>query len=74
MRDKGVAVLLISAELDEIMSLSDRIVVMFQGRIVATMDAADATREELGLLMAGSGDTKGGEDSREVVESPLTDS
>lgn len=74
MRDKGVAVLLISAELDEIMSLSDRIVVMFQGQIVATMDAADATREELGLLMAGSGDTEGGEDAREVVESPVMDS
>ena len=74
MRDKGVAVLLISAELDEIMSLSDRIVVMFHGQIVAMMDAADATREELGLLMAGSGDTEGGEDSREVAESPVTDS
>ncbi|MCK4724469.1 MAG: ABC transporter ATP-binding protein, partial [Anaerolineales bacterium] len=74
MRDKGVAVLLISAELDEIMSLSDRIVVMFQGQIVTTMDAADASREELGLLMAGSGDTEGGEDSREVVESPVADS
>jgi simple sugar transport system ATP-binding protein len=74
MRDKGVAVLLISAELDEIMSLSDRIVVMFHGQIVAMMDAADATREELGLLMAGSGDTEGGEDSREVTESAVTDS
>jgi simple sugar transport system ATP-binding protein len=74
MRDKGVAVLLISAELDEIMSISDRIVVMFQGQIVATMDAADATREDLGLLMAGSGDTESGEDAREVAESPVMDS
>ena len=74
MRDKGVAVLLISAELDEIMSLSDRIVVMFQGKIVATMDAAETTREELGLLMAGSCDTERGEDSREAMESPVTDS
>ena len=55
MRDKGAAVLLVSAELDEIMSLSDRIAVMFHGQIVATIDAETATREELGLLMAGSG-------------------
>ncbi len=54
MRDQGVAVLLVSAELDEIMSLSDRIAVMFHGQIVATMDAAQASRAELGLLMAGA--------------------
>lgn len=54
MRDQGVAVLLVSAELDEIMSLSDRIAVMFHGQIVATMDVAKATRAELGLLMAGA--------------------
>jgi ABC-type uncharacterized transport system ATPase subunit len=52
-RDKGAAVLLISAELDEIMSLSDRIAVMYKGRILDTLDAATATREQLGLLMAG---------------------
>jgi ABC-type uncharacterized transport system ATPase subunit len=52
-RDKGAAVLLISAELDEIMSLSDRIAVMYKGRILATVDAKSAIREELGLLMAG---------------------
>ena len=53
-RDSGVAVLLVSAELDEIMSLSDRIAVMYSGRIVATLDAAAADRKALGLLMAGS--------------------
>ena len=53
-RDQGAAVLLISAELDEILSLSDRIAVMFDGRIVAILNAEKATREELGLLMAGS--------------------
>lgn len=53
-RDAGVAVLLVSAELDEIMSLSDRIAVMYNGRIVAIMDADKADRETLGLLMAGS--------------------
>jgi simple sugar transport system ATP-binding protein len=52
-RDHGVAVLLVSAELDEIMSLSDRIAVMYQGQIIATVDSKDATREGLGLLMAG---------------------
>ena len=53
-RDEGCAVLLISAELDEIMALSDRIAVMYGGRIVGTMDADKVTREELGLLMAGA--------------------
>ena len=52
-RDEGAAVLLVSAELDEILSLSDRIAVMYHGEIVATMDREDATREGLGLLMAG---------------------
>jgi ABC-type uncharacterized transport system ATPase subunit len=52
-RDEGCAVLLVSAELDEIMSLSDRIAVMHKGQIIATVDAGKATREELGLLMAG---------------------
>lgn len=53
MRDRGVAVLLISAELDEIMSLSDRIAVMYRGEIVTIVDRKDASREQLGLLMAG---------------------
>ena len=52
-RDRGTAVLLISAELDEIMSLSDRIAVMYKGHILDTLDASQATREQLGLLMAG---------------------
>ena len=54
MRDRGVAVLLVSAELDEIMALSDRIAVMYRGHIVATVDAAKVTREQLGLWMAGA--------------------
>ncbi len=52
-RDNGVAVLLVSAELDEILALSDRIAVMYEGQIIDTVDAATATREQLGLLMAG---------------------
>ncbi|HEX9114879.1 MAG TPA: ABC transporter ATP-binding protein [Anaerolineae bacterium] len=52
-RDQGAAVLLVSAELDEIMSLSDRIAVMYKGQILDILDAKTATREQLGLLMAG---------------------
>ena len=53
-RDEGVAVLLVSVELDEIMALSDRIAVMYEGEIVGAVNADEVTREELGLLMAGS--------------------
>jgi simple sugar transport system ATP-binding protein len=53
-RDAGAAVLLVSAELDEITALSDRIVVMYKSEIVATVDADSVTREQLGLLMAGA--------------------
>jgi simple sugar transport system ATP-binding protein len=51
-RDAGIGVLLISADLDEILELSDRIVVMYRGRLVATFEAAEAQREKIGLLMA----------------------
>ncbi|MFZ5354711.1 MAG: ABC transporter ATP-binding protein [Bacillota bacterium] len=53
LRDSGKAVLLVSLELDEIMSLSDRIAVMYDGKIVGVMDAKDATEKKLGILMAG---------------------
>jgi simple sugar transport system ATP-binding protein len=53
-RDNGVAVLLVSAELDEVLSLADRIAVMYEGQIVKTMPREEATREQIGLLMAGS--------------------
>lgn len=52
-RDEGTAVLLVSSELDEIMVLSDRIAVMYRGEIVAIVPAASASKEYLGLLMAG---------------------
>jgi simple sugar transport system ATP-binding protein len=52
-RDEGVAVLLVSAELDEVMALSDTIGVIYKGKLVATMPRAEATREKLGLLMTG---------------------
>ena len=49
--DSGVGVLLISSELDEILSLSDRIGVIFRGKIADSMRRQDADRENLGLLM-----------------------
>jgi len=53
-RDAGVAVLLISTELDEILTLSDRIAVMYEGQIVDVMDAKDVDVNKIGLVMAGS--------------------
>ncbi len=52
-RDDGVAVLLVSSELDEILALADRIVVMYKGEVIGIVPRAEATREGLGLLMAG---------------------
>lgn len=53
MQDEGKAVLLISSELTEVMSLSDRIIVMYKGEIFGEVDAKNASTEEVGLLMAG---------------------
>ena len=53
MRDKGAAILLVSVELDEVLSLSDRILVMFDGNIVGERVNKDVTDRDLGLLMAG---------------------
>ncbi len=52
-RDRGRAMLLVSAELAEIMALSDRILVMFEGRILADIPTERADEERLGLIMAG---------------------
>jgi ABC-type uncharacterized transport system ATPase subunit len=59
-RDGGAAVLLVSAELDEVIELSDRIAVMYRGRVVALFDARSANREEVGLVMA-TGSPSGGQ-------------
>ena len=53
-RDAGRAVLLVSLELDEVMSVSDRILVMYEGEIVGELDPKKTTVEELGLYMAGA--------------------
>jgi general nucleoside transport system ATP-binding protein len=52
-RERGKAILLISAELEELMNLADRIAVIFEGRIVGILDAANATQEKLGLMISG---------------------
>lgn len=52
-RDKGKAVLLVSLELDEVLALSDRIAVMYDGEIVGILDRKDADEQKLGILMAG---------------------
>lgn len=53
-RDEGTAVLIVSTELEEVLSLGDRIAVMFQGQIIDTLDPLEATPERLGLLMGGA--------------------
>jgi simple sugar transport system ATP-binding protein len=52
-RDKGAGVLLVSVELDEVMALSDRILVLYRGRIQGELETATATEEQVGILMAG---------------------
>ncbi|HEX9863713.1 MAG TPA: ABC transporter ATP-binding protein [Acidimicrobiia bacterium] len=54
-RDEGAAVLIVSSELDEVMALADRILVMYRGRIVAEVPGSEATAADLGLHMAGAG-------------------
>jgi simple sugar transport system ATP-binding protein len=59
LKKKGTAILLVSEDLDEIFHLSDRIAVIFEGKIVGTMEAAKARVAKIGLMMAGSrGDGK----------------
>ena len=53
LRDAGAGVLLVSEDLDELLDLCDRVVVLFSGRVIGEVDAADASRQQLGLLMTG---------------------
>lgn len=63
-RDRGKAVLLVSLELDEVMSLSDRILVMYEGEIVGQLDPKKTSVSELGLYMSGAKrDNKGGDEA-----------
>ncbi len=59
-RDAGTAILLVSAELDEVLELSDRIAVMYRGEIVAVVDGRTAVKEDVGLLMATGGKDRTG--------------
>ncbi|MDP2232506.1 MAG: hypothetical protein Q8K89_02640, partial [Actinomycetota bacterium] len=61
-RQAGKAVLLVSLELEEVLSLADRILVMFEGRIVREFAVADADAETLGYYMTGGGGSKLGDD------------
>ena len=63
-RDEGRAVLLVSLELEEVMNVSDRILVMYEGKIVAEVEGQHAVRQELGLYMAGA---TPGDIAREVI-------
>jgi ABC-type uncharacterized transport system ATPase subunit len=59
-RTRGLGILLFSLDLDEVLELSDRIAVMFNGRIVGLLDRADATPERIGALMTGAAQQEGG--------------
>jgi len=59
-RDEDVAVLIVSPELDEVLALADRIAVMYRGQVTAILPAAEATRERVGLLMAGVHEARAG--------------
>ncbi len=71
-RDEGVGVVVVSTELDEILQLSDRIAVMYRGSILAIVPIAEATKESIGLLMAGvHPDQAHKSNGREAVESEI---
>jgi general nucleoside transport system ATP-binding protein len=61
-RDEGLAVLIVSSELDEVLALADRIAVMYRGRMAGPFEASTMTRERLGLLMAGAEEDGAGGD------------
>ena len=53
-RDQGAAVLIVSTELDEVMALADRLLVMYRGKVVAELDPSQVTNADVGLYMAGA--------------------
>jgi simple sugar transport system ATP-binding protein len=66
LKSRNKAILLISSDLHEVMSLSDRVIVMYKGEIIGGMLARDMTREAIGLLMAGIGDRPGSEEEMQA--------
>jgi general nucleoside transport system ATP-binding protein len=73
MRDAGRAVFVISADIDEIFSLSDRILVIYRGRIVADLVADDTNVEEVGRLMGGLHDSLESHDPAAADRAPHVD-
>ncbi|MBO4535544.1 MAG: ATP-binding cassette domain-containing protein, partial [Clostridia bacterium] len=71
-RDSGAAVLLVSLELEEVMNLSDRILVIYEGELVAEVDPKQITVQELGLYMAGAKRMEGFESDREPAGAEAT--
>jgi ABC-type uncharacterized transport system ATPase subunit len=67
MRDEGTAILLVSAELDEVLEISDRIAVMYRGKIVSTVDGRTADKNEVGLLMATGGASREAADAADAA-------
>jgi simple sugar transport system ATP-binding protein len=67
MRDEETAILLVSAELDEVLEMSDRIAVMYRGRIVATVDGRTADKNRVGLLMATGGEARDATDTTDAT-------
>ena len=53
MRNKGRAILLVSADLDEVLALSDRVAIMYEGRFMAVAEPEELDRERIGMLMGG---------------------
>jgi ABC-type uncharacterized transport system ATPase subunit len=71
-RALGAGVLLVSEDLDELLSICDRIAVMYEGRVMGVMPAQDANRSELGLMMAGEHVMAAGPDSS-MAQHPALD-
>jgi len=72
-RDEGCAVLLVSPELDEILTLSDRIAVMYAGKILDIIPAGQASKEKIGLLMAGIGEAAQSQINLEKIQLPAAE-
>jgi simple sugar transport system ATP-binding protein len=70
LRERGVAIVLVSSKLEEVQGLSDRLAVMYEGEFIDVVDPGETTEEELGLLMAGERPTEGGTGGREQQAEP----
>jgi ABC-type uncharacterized transport system ATPase subunit len=71
-RAEGTAILIISEDLDEVLAISDRVIVMYEGSIIGQRDPATTSREAFGLMMAGVEVPAGGDGGEPVAEGSLT--